>query len=308
MKFEPVQQEIPEIKPLRQAQGKPLLKKRADRKKAVSKRAQRWIVVLIFAFTVLSSAGFWLKTEIPKFWQTITEPLIISTVPKERQFDPSPVINEVEKLTQNLRGAYGVYVYELKTGREYGIRQNEIFPAASLMKLPVMLMVYQQAEKGELEIEDYRNLVKVMGQRSDNATYSQLVKFFGQTKIQALIDDLGMKKTIIAKDDTTPADIGLFFRKLYQGNLINRVNQEELLGFLTKTIFEDRIPAGVPSDIRVAHKIGTELGTFSDAGIVFSKNPFILVIMSKNAREAETNDVLPKISKAVWEWENKNNP
>jgi len=297
MKFEPVQQEIPQVKPL--------LKKRTRDKKPVSKKTQRWIVAVVFIFTVLASAGFWLKTEIPKFWQTITEPVIISTLPKKKQFDPSPVLKEIESLTQDLRGAYGVYVYELKTGREYGVRQNEVFPAASLMKLPVMLLVYQEAEKGNLELNDYRELVKVMGQRSDNAAYNQLVKYFGKEKIQALIVSLGMKKTTVIKDDIAPVDIGLFFKKLYEGNLVNRVHQEEWLGFLTNTIFEDRIPAGIPDNIRVAHKIGTELGTFSDAGIVFSDDPFILVIMSKNARENEATDVTPKITKVVWEFENK---
>ena len=295
MKFEPVQQEIPQVKSL--------LKKRTREAKPVSKKTQRRIVVLVFAFTVLVSAGFWLKTEVPKYWQTITEPVIISTLPKEQQFDPSPVLKEIESLTQDLRGAYGVYVYELKTGREYGVRQNEVFPAASLMKLPVMLLVYQEAEKGNLKLNDYRELVKVMGQRSDNAAYNRLVKYFSKEKIQALIESLGMGKTTIIKDDTAPADIGLFFKKLYQGNLVNRAHQEEWLGFLTDTIFEDRIPAGIPENIRVAHKIGTEMGTFSDAGIIFSKNPFILVIMSKNARENEATDVLPKVTKAVWEWE-----
>lgn len=297
MKFTPVQQEIPQVKSL--------LKKRADKKKPVSQKTQRWVVTLVFAFTVLASAIFWLKTELPKFWQKVVTPTIISTVPAEKKFDPSPVINEIESLTQNLRGTYGVYVYELKTNREYGIRQNELFPAASLMKLPVMLLVYQEVERGKLVLDNYRELVRVMGQRSDNAAYNQLVKYFGREKIQAVIDDLGMEKTTLAKDDTTPADIGLFFKKLYQDNLVNQVNREELLSFLTNTIFEDRIPAGVPSSTRVSHKIGTELGSYSDAGIVFSKKPFILVIMSKNSRESEANEVLPKITEAVWGWEGR---
>ena len=73
---------------------------------------------------------------------------------------------------------------------------------------------------------------------------------------------------------------------------------------LTKTAFEDRLPAGLPRKVRVAHKIGTEIGSFSDAGIVFAERPFILVIMSKAARESEALKVLPEIAKVVWEFEN----
>jgi beta-lactamase class A len=80
--------------------------------------------------------------------------------------------------------------------------------------------------------------------------------------------------------------------------------REEILKFLTKTAFEDWLPAGLPVDTRVAHKIGKDIGTFSDGGIVFAQKPFVLVIMSKNARESEANEALPKITKIVWEFEN----
>lgn len=295
MIFKSEQQTIPEVKPLF---------KKTVKKKPFS-RKDRLTIIWIFLLTVFLSVVFYFKSELPSFKQKITSPIIISNIRKEEKFDPLLVLNEVEALTKGLRGTYGVYVYQLNDGREYGLRQNEVFPAASLMKLPVMLLVYQEAEQGKLKLDNYRELVKVMGKRSDNAAYNQLVKYFGKEKIQELIASLGMAKTFLEKDDTTPLDVGLFFRKLYQGNQINQVNQGELLSFLTDTIFEDRIPAGVPEGVRVAHKIGTETGSFSDVGIVFSEDPFVLVIMSKNAKELEAKEVLPKITKMVWEFETK---
>lgn len=293
MIFKAQQQEIPQLKPLLEKKAKP---KRFSQK-------SRWLLVVIFILTALMSLGFYLKTEWPTIYRKITSPLIISTVSQEEKFDPSPILTEIKNLIVNLRGSYGVYVYRFADDQEYGLNQTEIFPAASLMKLPVMLLVYQEAEKGNLKLDDYRELVKVMGQRSDNAAYNQLVKYFGKEKIQALIDNLGMEKTTIVKDDTAPADIGLLWRKLYQDVFISKSHQQELLGFLTDTIFEDRIPAGIPENIRVSHKIGTEMGVFSDAGIVFAPQPFVIVIMSKNAKESEAKEVIPQITKAVWVWE-----
>jgi len=63
------------------------------------------------------------------------------------------------------------------------------------------------------------------------------------------------------------------------------------------------LPAGMSKKIKVAHKIGRDTGTFSDAGIVFADKPYIIVIMSKEARETEANEVLPKISKIIWDFE-----
>ena len=330
MIFKPEQQEIPELKPL--------IKKPVRKEKAGNGRR---VIIGLFLTTVVVSLGFWLKAEIPGLWEKITSPLVISDIPLQKKFDPSSVLTEIENLTKGLRGTYGVYVYQLDGKNEYGIHQGEIFPAASLMKLPVMLTLYQEAQlrqgsagqasvdfletKYKLTEKDkiigagilqskptgstytYRQLAEFMGQYSDNTANNVLVKVLGPEKIQQTISNLGMTKTSFKNYTTTPEDIGIFFRQLYQGGVVNNQHREEILKFLTKTAFEDWIPAGLANDIRVAHKIGKDIGAFSDAGIVFGRQPFVLVIMSKDAKESEVKETLPKITKAVWEWETKHN-
>lgn len=263
----------------------------------------RWTIVALFLLTVLASLFFYLQAEAPSFWQKVTSPAIISILPD--QFSPKPVLDQVESLTKDLRGTYGVYVYRLESHIEYGLDQEEDFPAASLIKLPVMLTLYQEAEKGNLDLSDYRELAEAMGKRSDNVAFNQLVKVLGEGKIQQAIDLLGMKGTSFEKNETTPQDMALFFQGLYSGGSVSHEHREEIFSFLTDTIYEDRIPVGVPEGIKVVHKIGTEIGSFSDAGIVFSERPFILVIISKNARESEANEVLPEIARAIWEFESE---
>jgi len=308
----------------------------------------RRVIIGLFLTTVVISLGFWLKAEIPGLWEKISSPLVISNLPLQKKFDPSSVLMEIENLTKGLRGTYGVYVYQLDGKNEYGIHQGEIFPAASLMKLPVMLTLYQEAQlrraagiasgdarqgsagqasvdfletKYKLTEKDkisgagilqskpagttytYRQLAEFMGQYSDNTANNILVKVLGQEKIQQTISKLGMTKTSFNNYATTPEDIGIFFRQLYKGGIVNKENQDEILRFLSKTAFEEWIPTGLPVGTRVAHKIGKDIGTFSDGGIVFAEKPFVLVIMSKDAKESEAKEVLPKITKAAWEWE-----
>lgn len=266
------------------------------------KNGRRAIVVLFF-LTVLACLFFYFKTEFFFIWEKITGPVVVSTLPSKNTFNPSPVLGKIENLTQNLRGTYGVWVYRLESGESYGFNENQVFTAASLIKLPVMLTVYLETEENSLNLEEYRDRLEAMGQRSDNAAFNRTVKFLGETKIQETIDYLEMGKTSFAQNKTTPRDIGLFFQKLYQGNLISNQHQEEFFLFLTNSIYEDRIPAGVPAGTRVVHKIGTEIGAFADAGIIFAQKPFVLVIMSDGAREAEANEVLPQIAKTIWEFE-----
>lgn len=270
-------------------------------------------IIFVFAVTLTVSFIFWLYPEIPKVWQKITRPLVIGNFVFQKKFAPAPVLGEIKNLTAGLQGAYGVYGRQLADGQDFGSNQNEVFPAASLMKLPAMLTLYQEAEAGRLNLDDqptgsaysYRQLAQRMGQYSDNNANAALVKALGTTKIQQTINRLGMGKTSFKDYETTPADIGLFFKKLYQDNLVSQAHREEIFGFLTKSIFEDWLPGGIPVGTRVVHKIGKDLGTFSDGGIVLGQKAFILVIMSKFARESEAIKVLPQISKAVWEFENK---
>src|SRR4030042_6465036 len=320
MIFKAEQKAIPEVEPL--------LKK--PRKKQPPKGG-RWSIVIFFLITLLAIASVYLKANLPIFWQKITAPLIITNKQANLRFEATPVLNQIQSLTKDLRGKYGVYVYELEDKNQYGVYQNEKFPAASLMKLPVMLLFYQEVEKGKINPEakytlkegdkvlgagilpgksvgtvyTYRQLVEYMGQYSDNTAFKVMRQILGDDKIQQTIDDLGMTKTSLEDFETSPADIGLFFQKLYQGKIINYENRDELLEFLTKTAYEDWLPAGVPKKIKVAHKIGRDTGTFSDAGIIFTDKPYIIVIMSKEARENEANEFLPKISQTVFDFENK---
>jgi beta-lactamase class A len=149
----------------------------------------------------------------------------------------------------------------------------------------------------------YRQLVQFMGQYSDNTAFKVIRRVLGDDKIKSTIDGLKMSETSLKDFTTTPKEIGQLFRQLYQGKIIKDESREEMLGFLTKTAFEDWLPKGIPGNIRVVHKIGKDLGTFSDGGIVFTDKPFVMVMMSRNASEIEANEVLPKISKTIWDFE-----
>jgi len=73
------------------------------------------------------------------------------------------------------------------------------------------------------------------------------------------------------------------------------------LADLTTTAFESRIPAGVPEGIRVAHKIGNEVGVISDAGIVFIPDkPFVLVILSQGTNEVIAKEKFPQLVNEIY--------
>lgn len=297
--------------------------------KAHGKRPQRLAIMFVFGLTLLLIGFVSFRSKLRRLWESLTQPVIVSQLPSQPQFDPSPVLSQIQGAVEPLLGTYGVYVVNLTTGHQYGLNEQAVFPMASLVKLPVILTLYQQGEAGELNLGSqyvlkeadklggagilqskpvgttytYRELAQLMGHYSDNTAYNVVLKTVGQDKVQQVALQLGMAKTSIKDFSTTPRDMARFFQRLYEGSAVNDVYQQEIFAFLTDTVFEDRIPAGLPEGTRVAHKVGTEISNFADAGIVFATDPYILVIISKDARESEAKEALPQISRLVWEFE-----
>lgn len=235
-------------------------------------------------------------------------------------------------LIKNLQGVYGIYVYQLNSQDDFGINENRVYTAASVNKIPIMVNFYQQVEKGLIkedkdyilarkDIQDYgtgqmryqplgtkyryQQLIELAGQKSDNTAAYVLGKIVGLKTIQANLIKLGMKNTSLKDNTTTPKEMGKYFVKLYQGELLNEENKEKIFQALTKTDFEQRIPQGVPDKVRIAHKIGNEIQVYNDCGIVFNSNPYVLCILSDKVKQAEALEVIPKISRLIWEFENK---
>ena len=324
------QEIIPQVKPLLKGKLEKDEGKEKRSKKKQPPKGSRWSIIVFFILTLFLIALFWLKTSLPVLWENLTVPLVITSSHDQNNFNVSSVLKNVQGLTRNLQGEYGLYVYDFSSKNEYGFLQKEIFPAASLMKLPVMLCFYQEVEKGKLKLEtqyilaekdkvsgagilqgkpagsvySYQQLLELMGQYSDNTAFKVIRGILGDAKIQQTIDNLDLNQTSLKDFGTTPQDMGLLFQKLYQGKIINTAHYDQMLGFLTKTAFENWLAAGLPNDVSVAHKIGKDLGVFSDGGIVLAKQPYVIIIMSKGAVESQANEVLPKISQQIFDFQN----
>jgi len=57
----------------------------------------------------------------------------------------------LDSLVQGFHGDVGIYVRHLKTGRSAAIRADELFPTASMIKLPILVATFEAAERGALD-------------------------------------------------------------------------------------------------------------------------------------------------------------
>jgi beta-lactamase class A len=81
--------------------------------------------------------------------------LMLVASPVRAQDAPRPVRDatleaSLATLASQLRGTVGIYVRHLTSGRYAAIRADEVFPTASMIKVPIMLTLFQQMEDGRL--------------------------------------------------------------------------------------------------------------------------------------------------------------
>lgn len=207
---------------------------------------------------------------------------------------------DFRNITDGYSGIYAFYIYDLNGDYFYGENYQESLTAASLIKLPVMELAFKELEAGSLKEEETLPLLEAMGKRSDNQAYLQMVDTLGKEEIQKEIDNLGMTNTSLKDNLTTPEDIGTFFKKLYNHELLSEEYTNLFFEYLTNTNFEEWLRKGVPTSIPLVHKYGRETHSVSDAGVVLDTKPFVLVIMTDGVVETEADYLFPQLANLLY--------
>jgi beta-lactamase class A len=269
---------------------------------------ERIVVLVVLVLTVLTSGILALsarnfklpklpRLEIPKIsnLNPFQEQVIVvgnkgSKVSQEKIEKTKKLFKEA---TDDHSGIYAFYIYDIKGDYFYGLNYKEKMQAASLIKLPVMYMAIKEDKN--------KDLVEAMGKRSDNSAFIKMVEILGKENVNKTISDLGMPNTSLSENTTTPEEIGQFFKKLYNNELLDSVKTKELEHDMTDTIFENWLRPGIPSNIILVHKYGREIHCVNDAGIIMSDKPFVMVIMTDGVIEREADDLIPKLAKLLYD-------
>jgi len=237
--------------------------------------------------------------------------------------------NKIIRFIEDKNGFYGIYFKGLYSKSEFGINATEEFIAASTIKIPLNLLIYSQIAQGlldpdkELEYREefyeggsgriqfekpgtkftVRELAKLSIVVSDNIATNMLLDMVDRKKFKDYLRSLGGQVVDDIKNVSCPVDMGLYLELLYDFCMNNKELGDELLHNLENTVFNDRLPKYLPEGIRVAHKIGNQYQTYHDVGIVFAKRePYIICVMSKGAKEQEAYETIALISKMVYDF------
>lgn len=266
--------------------------------------------------------------------------LAVETQAKPEAVPVPTVYNDVLKQSvdnalRGTTGSYGIVVKNLDTGEHYEFNEHVVYDTASLYKLWVMAVVFQQIEDGKLKEDAVLSQdVKVLNNKfniasdaaglsegtvtltvqdalykmitiSDNYAAMLLTQKVGLSTVANYLKKGGYYETkmgaTVNLPTTTPHDVALFFEKLYGNKLGSKTTTEKMLNLLKDQQLNSKIPRYLPDDIVVAHKTG-ELDEYThDAGLILdTRGNYLIVMMSKSEKPDLAANRIADISKAIY--------
>jgi beta-lactamase class A len=149
---------------------------------------------------------------------------------------------------------------------------------------------------------------------SSNFATNLLIEKLGVENIRATVTDLGAGGMQVLRgvedqkafdkglnNSTTARGLMVLFERLASGTAVGRKPDAAMIEVLKRQKFNDAIPAGLPKNVAVAHKTGNITRIHHDAGIVYAKRPYVLVILVRGIQDSKQSGALmAKMSRAVY--------
>jgi beta-lactamase class A len=103
---------------------------------------------------------------------------------------------------------------------------------------------------------------------------------------------------------TTARDLAIILRAIEEGRAGTPEATRDMRDVLLGEEFNEKIPAGVPANVRVAHKTGEITAHSHDAAIVYppGTKPYVLVVLTRGIQDgAKASRLIADISHLVYD-------
>ena len=245
--------------------------------------------------------------------------------------DYTALKEQLTALTRDLGNEWGIYFKDLTSAVSFGVNPSVRVPAASTVKVPVVLYASTLAQKGKLNLNErmeyiadrdwrggagsmqytagdgdtfaLRELMEKAIRESDNVAWKMLERRLGKSNIADFMTSLGGKVVYpYGENVSTPEDLAV-----YMEASLNYAKEseygEKLMYDLTHTIWNTGLNRYI-EEVQVAHKEGDITGVADDVGVIYADHPYILSIMSQGHDDVELGfEQIGRISRIVYDYQ-----
>jgi beta-lactamase class A len=232
------------------------------------------------------------------------------TLPKHQ---PSPVVLKREniKLKQQLQQLAAQYpqlqlhllTVNLATGEYVDLQANSSIAAASTIKIPILIALFQQLDRHQLQLSEPLTLektmivggngdmaeqpvgtkftvgdsaIKMIANNDNTATNLLIKRLGGQGQLNAQFHSWGLVNTTMKNplpdfsgtNVSSPRELATLLQRIEQGQLLSANSRRQVLEILRKTKRNTMLPAGLPPQTKIAHKTGEIANLTADVGLI----------------------------------------
>lgn len=237
-------------------------------------------------------------------------------------------INNQDAESKNI----SLYFEYLPTGVAININEKNESIAASLMKLPVVMNLYRASENGQIDL-DKKVVLKKEWLNDEYGTLYQkgegyelsireaarlTLKDSDNTALLLIWDQLEGVQINPENDSMNYLDVeyGLvedgraqisarsyssILKCLYLSCFNNNNDSQEMLEYLTKSTFNNRLTKYTPDSLKIAHKIGTYNVRYqSDCGIFYVPQKNYVLCVMVTGEDPGASQIIADISQSVY--------
>jgi beta-lactamase class A len=307
----------------------------------------RGVMLVVLFLVVVFGVGFWAQEHYLMTAVSGSKGAAASegsaSAPASQIEPASPDEIRIQRLIRNSGADVGYALMTVDGRLTSTYHGDEVFHAASTMKIPVMIELFHQAREGKLELNDSLTIKNEFHSLADGSTFTldpaddsetELYKAVGQTRtlsqlcelmitvssnfatnlliqklgvenIRATVHSLradGMNVLRGVEDNkafarglnntTTAEGLATLLLAIANGQAVDAESSLRMVEILERQKFNEGIPAGVPVGTRVAHKTGELTKLHHDAGIVYAKRPFVVVVLVKGMEDFKASGAL----------------
>ncbi len=287
-----------------------------------SKSKHKFITLFILLFSVSFSYGF---------TRTVEDKVINSLIQKIEQ--------KIRQYPQLVCGVYIKHIGAKNVKSTISVNGNSAFPAASLIKIPIAVVLLKKIDKGQISWDETLTLktyhyaqgagilrTKKTGTKiklkevfrfmlliSDNTATNMVIDLLGGVKAtNQEIAKLNLKNTRLnnwlgdfkGTNKTSPCDLVTILEESLEGQLLSSDSRKYFRSTLLKVKNKSLIKKGLGRYTKFAHKTGTIGICVGDAGIIYfpiSKKIGISIIVKRPFNSLNGQKIIREISNLVYE-------
>jgi len=221
------------------------------------------------------------------------------------------------RIANRMPGIVAVSIYDIRSDDAISINGDDQLPAASVIKIPVMVEVFRQIEIGRFSMNrtvtllerdrdcgfgalcearwgsrlTVRELLWRMITRSDNTAANMLVRLVGRRSVNQTMQDLGLTQTRLGDTIHSDGDIRVLrtsandmmrlLSAIAAHQVVSDRASDRMLQILAGQVHNQLLPEPLPRGLVVAHKTGTLHDTLNDVGIVeLPGSPYVICVLT----------------------------